>query len=65
MILGLCTIQGYQTASPSTWENAAIKIPAASLGTIINDSWTLEFMLYKNGLNISHIVVSIYFIEYW
>ena len=42
-------IQGYQTASPSTWENAAIKIPAASLGTILNDSWTLEFMLYKNG----------------
>ena len=42
-------IQGYQTASPSTWENAAIKIPAATLGTILNDSWTLEFMLYKNG----------------
>ena len=42
-------IQGYQTASPSTWENAAIKIPAASLGTKLNDSWTLEFMLYKNG----------------
>ena len=42
-------IQGYQTASPSTWENAAIKIPAASLGTNLNDSWTLEFMLYKNG----------------
>ena len=42
-------IQGYQTASPSVWENAAIKIPAANLGTILNDSWTLEFMLYKNG----------------
>ena len=42
-------IQGYQTASPSVWENAAIKIPAASLGTKLNDNWTLEFMLYKNG----------------
>jgi hypothetical protein len=42
-------IQGYQTASPSTWENAAIKIPAATLGATLANDWTLEFMLYKNG----------------
>ena len=42
-------IQGYQTASPSSWENSAIKIPAAQLGTKLADDWTCEFMLYKNG----------------
>ena len=39
----------YQTASPSTWENSAIKFTAASLGTKLANDWTLEFMLYKNG----------------
>ena len=39
----------YQTASPSVWENSAIKFTAASLGTKLADDWTLEFMLYKNG----------------
>ena len=39
----------YQTASPSVWENANIKIPAAQLGTKLNDDWTCEFMVYKNG----------------
>ena len=39
----------YQTASPSVWENANIKITAAQLGTKLNDDWTCEFMVYKNG----------------
>ena len=42
-------ITGYQTATPSVWENGAIKFPSADLGTKLNDDWTLEFMLYKNG----------------
>ena len=39
----------YQTASPSSWENAAIKFTGASLGTKLTQDWTLEFMIYKNG----------------
>ncbi len=42
-------LPGYQTASPSSWENANITIPAAQLGTKLNDDWTCEFMVYKNG----------------
>ncbi len=42
-------IQGYQTASPSSWENATVKILGSELGTKLNDDWTLEFMIYKNG----------------
>ena len=42
-------ITGYQTASPSSWENGAIKFAATDLGTKLADDWTLEFMLYKNS----------------
>ena len=45
------TFDAATVSSVGDWVNGAIKVPAASLGTKLNDNWTLEFMLYKDGSN--------------
>ena len=45
------TFDAATVSSVGDWVNGAIKVPAASLGTKLNDDWTLEFMLYKDGSN--------------
>ncbi len=41
-------IYGYQTGQ-STWTQGNLQITSAQLGTRLNDSWTLEMMLYKDS----------------
>jgi hypothetical protein len=48
---GYAKLFGKDIASPSNWENAAIKFAAADLGTKLNGDWTIEFMLYKDATN--------------
>lgn len=48
---GVAKLFGKDVATPANWENAAIKFPAADLGTKLGDDWTIEFMLYKDATN--------------
>ena len=45
------TFDAATVSSVGDWVNGAIKVPAASLGTKLNDNWTIEYMLYKDGSN--------------
>ena len=46
---GAAKIFGYQTGQSSTWENAYLKIPAATLGQKFAGDWTVEFFVYKDS----------------